>query len=113
MPADPCRKPPIGEFQDLLKQKQKLPEFMIPSAFEILPNLPLTPNGKIDRKALPALNPSLLSVRVDLQCVDARSALELQLTHIWKRVLDVPTVGVRDNFFDLARWSFVAGCPAG
>jgi amino acid adenylation domain-containing protein len=84
--------------------QQKLPNYMIPSAFVILEALPLTPNGKIDRRALPS--PSHHSSSDTY--VSPRNPVELKLSHIWSTILKLDLVGVKDNFFDLGGHSLLA-----
>jgi aspartate racemase len=105
VPADPHRSPAIAELRDFLKQK--LPGYMMPGAFVILPNLPVTPNGKIDRRALPEPDRSPARLGPRPESVDPITVVELQLTQIWKRILGVPAVGVRDNFFDIGGHSLL------
>jgi thioesterase domain-containing protein/acyl carrier protein len=84
--------------------KQKLPDFMMPSAFMVLDHFPLTSTGKVDRKALPALE----VVRGKAGSVAiARDAVELQLTKLWEQVLGVNPVGIYDNFFELGGHSML------
>ena len=82
-----------------------LPEYMIPTAFVDVPyRLPLGPNGKVDRRALPEPEDvSKASVRVA-----PRDELERQLVEIWRDVLSVGSVGIRDSFFDLGGHSLLA-----
>ncbi len=86
--------------------KQKLPDYMIPSAFVLLEAMPLTPNGKIDRRALPA--PDSFNPQNESCFVAPHDTLELQLSQIWSEVLGVHPVGVRDNFFTLGGHSLLA-----
>ncbi|BAY10179.1 non-ribosomal peptide synthetase family protein [Calothrix sp. NIES-2098] len=93
----------VNELRDFLKDK--LPEFMLPSAVVLLKELPLGPNGKVDRKALPAPE----QVRSDLigEFVPPRTPVEEKLTQIWAEVLKVEKVSIYDNFFELGGHSLL------
>ncbi|MCU1242344.1 MAG: Non-ribosomal peptide synthetase [Candidatus Acidoferrum typicum] len=95
--------PSIGDLRSYAKEK--LPEYMIPSAFLTLETFPMTPNGKIDRKALPAPSDQPLEAR--RQYVAPREPLEKTLVAIWAKVLQ-KTVGMRDDFFELGGHSLAA-----
>ena len=96
--------PTISDLRSFLRDK--LPEYMIPSAIVMLDSLPLTPNGKLDREALPA--PERVAAEQQDAFVAPRDILELQLAQIWEKVLNTKPVGVKDNFFDLGGHSLLA-----
>jgi thioesterase domain-containing protein len=86
---------------------QKLPDYMVPSAFVLLPALPRLPNGKIDRKTLPAVSTNTVTTATTDK-IAPRDELEQRLTRIWERVLSIRPIGVTDNFFDLGGHSLLA-----
>ena len=85
---------------------EKLPDYMVPSAFVTLPALPLTPNGKVDRLALPA--PDQDRPQLEREYVPPHDQVELQLTQIWESILNVRPIGTQDKFFDLGGHSLLA-----
>lgn len=87
--------------------KQKLPDYMVPSAFVLLEALPLTPNGKVDRRALPSL-PEGQRPELNVGYVMPRTEMEQAVADIWQDILDIEQVGVYDNFFDLGGHSLLA-----
>ena len=94
----------VTELRNFLKDR--LPDYMIPSAFVMLPALPLTPNGKVDRLALPA--PQDTRPELDTPFAAPRTPIEEELAGIWAEVLSLERVGMHDNFFDLGGHSLAA-----
>ncbi|HEX9858486.1 MAG TPA: MupA/Atu3671 family FMN-dependent luciferase-like monooxygenase, partial [Paracoccaceae bacterium] len=82
-----------------------LPAHMIPAHFVRLDAFPLTPNRKVDRKALPAPQ---AAAPLATAFVAPGIGIEAQIAAIWARILGVPKVGARDNFFALGGHSLLA-----
>ena len=93
--------PDVADLRQFLRQS--LPEYMIPSHYIWMAALPTTPNAKVDRNALrkpeQTAPPSTF--------VAPRNDVERKLVDIWKNVLQVESVGVTDNFFDLGGHSLL------
>jgi len=79
---------------------------MIPSAFVILDAFPLTPNGKVDRRSFPAPGQALRPAPT-VPISSPRSGVEGAIADIWRSILNVDSVGLDDNFFDLGGHSLL------
>ena len=79
--------------------QERLPEYMVPAVFMPLAELPLTVNGKLDRRALPAPDPS--AAQSESVYAAPTTPAESLLAEIWAEVLGVERVGAHDNFFAL------------
>ena len=81
-----------------------LPDFMIPSRFNILDALPLTPNGKVDRRALYSHSDHSLPA----PALSPRTPVEQAVSDVWADVLGLNGVSALDNFFELGGHSLLA-----
>jgi amino acid adenylation domain-containing protein len=94
----------ISELRNSLKER--LPDYMIPSAFVYLDALPLTSHGKIDRRALPA--PDAERPALAEAFIAPRTPTEKSLASIWTKLLGINRVGINDNYFELGGDSLLA-----
>jgi amino acid adenylation domain-containing protein len=86
--------------------QQKLPDYMVPSAFIMLAALPLTPNGKVDRLQLPS--PDWTRPELAEPYVAPRTPIEIALAGIWAEVLGFEPIGIHDPFLELGGDSLLA-----
>ncbi|MFJ4192147.1 amino acid adenylation domain-containing protein [Kitasatospora sp. NPDC089509] len=84
--------------------RERLPGHLVPALWTELAALPLTPNGKVDRAALP--EPAAPAGPADR--LAPRTAAEAAIAGIWQRLLELPEVGVLDDFFALGGHSLLA-----
>ncbi|WP_431700481.1 non-ribosomal peptide synthetase [Pseudomonas sp. BR20] len=80
----------------------ELPEYMVPAQLMRLDAMPLSPSGKLDRRALPA------PVWQTREHIEPETPLQQQIAAIWREVLGVPRIGLRDDFFALGGHSLLA-----
>ena len=85
----------------LLKEylRDRLPEYMVPSAIVTMKRLPITANGKLDHHALPAPDDVRSTDRPEF--VAPKTEIEQTIAGVWQEVLRRDEVGIHDNFFEL------------
>ncbi|WP_030607896.1 non-ribosomal peptide synthetase [Streptomyces sclerotialus] len=89
--------PNAGEVRARLADR--LPPYMIPAAFTVIEEIPLTHNGKVDRRALADHDGPQLPLAEEYTAPGTE--LERYLCEVWAETLQLPRVGVHDNFFAL------------
>ena len=86
--------------------KKRLPEYMIPSSFNLLETMPLTPAGKIDRQSFP--KPEKKRLADSRSYIAPQTETQIKLAAIWQEVLKISEVGLHDDFFELGGHSLLA-----
>jgi thioesterase domain-containing protein/acyl carrier protein len=104
--AEAVAEKPVGVAVEELRRhlRERLPEYMVPTAYVQLERIPLTPNGKIDRKSLPEPDKDIR----EQEYVGPRNATEETLCRLWQEVLRRERVGIYENFFNIGGHSLLA-----
>ena len=85
--------------------EDKLPVYMIPTGWVNLESLPRSIHGKVKFSELPA--PKAIELTVE-NYAEPQTEIEINLAKIWADVLEVPQVGLHDDFFKLGGHSLKA-----
>ena len=76
--------------------RSRLPEWMIPRRIVTLEALPLSANGKVDRNDLP-----IPATAPATEYQPPHTEMEREIVSLWQEVLEIPKVGMQDDFFQL------------
>jgi acyl carrier protein len=85
--------------------RRRIPEYMMPQAYVEMARMPVTGNGKVDRGRLPEVGRE--RPELEEEYVGPRSEMEEVVAGVWREVLGVERVGMRDNFFDVGGHSLL------
>ncbi len=86
--------------------KEKLPSYMIPSAYKVMKGFPKTSNGKTDRKALTFETNEMGNIGRD--DVKTMTPTESIIHKIWCETLKSENISITDNFFEVGGNSLLA-----
>lgn len=86
--------------------EQRLPEYMIPSAFVWLIDFPKTSSGKVDKKQLP--DPELKRPDLTTAYRKPKTTDEQAIARVWLNLFELDRIGLDDNFFELGGNSLLA-----
>jgi amino acid adenylation domain-containing protein len=85
--------------------RQKLPDYMVPAQFVVIPDIPASSNGKTDRQKLKKLA-SLPKLKIEI--TPPRNSVEEMISEIWSGLLKRTEIGIHQNFFRVGGHSLLA-----
>jgi acetyltransferase-like isoleucine patch superfamily enzyme len=80
---------------------QRLADFKVPRRLLIVDEIPKGPTGKLQRIGLADKLADKLAATQQSEFVAPETAIQNQLSDLWREVLKVDRVGVRDSFYEL------------
>ena len=86
--------------------RERLPEYMTPSAFVSLSEMPLSSNGKVDRAHLP--EPQHARAAAEKPPSTPADEVERRLLDIWEDLFKVRPLSTDDDFFEIGGHSILA-----
>src|SRR5262249_35154450 len=87
------------------RMRERMPEYMVPVVYVKMERMPMSGSGKVDRRSLP--RPGRSRRTLSAEYAPPQTMTEQAIAEIWKDVLRVDQVGIKDNFFDLGGHSLL------